>query len=85
MKLYVHFAFESKMFTAFTGLVAAEKANAPGIFDAIKKALQNMLPSDQQLSSFMKKIICYCSDTAAVNTGYVNGVISISEMKYHLT
>ena len=36
-----------------------------------------MLPSDQQLSSFMKKIICYSSDGAAVNTGYVNGVISI--------
>ena len=81
--VYVHYAFDVKMFTAFAGLVAVEKANAPGIFDVINKALHNMLPSNQQLSSFMKKIICYCSDGAAVNTGYVNGVISILEMKFH--
>ncbi|XP_070579845.1 zinc finger protein 862-like [Ptychodera flava] len=72
--VYVHFATGGVTHCNFLGMVACESGNAQGIYTAIQKAL--IFPNITQ-DEIMKKVVGFIGDGASVNTGHVNGVISI--------
>jgi hypothetical protein len=60
--------------TFFVGLIHVPKANARGIFNALKRALTFQ---EESADDVLKKCVGFTCDGAAVNTGADNGVIGI--------
>lgn len=71
---YVHFAVRGRTQCLFLGLIPCEVADAKGIFDALLRSLKFDRLSQEEI---LKKVVGFIGDGASVNTGHVNGVISL--------
>ena len=73
--IYVRSCVQGNVEVSFIGMQQVARANAPGIFDALMKALTfEDTPSD---ISFKSKLIALGSDGASVNTGQKGGLIAL--------
>ena len=71
---YVHFAKQGRTSCYFLGLIECESADAKGIYEALMKSLIFSKLSKEEVLS---KVVAFVGDGASVNTGHLNGVISL--------
>ena len=74
--VYIRTANQGKVEMFFVGLVPVERANAPGIYGAIKQSIQTCC-TNTPLPNILKKTVAFASDGASVNVGHKSGVISL--------
>lgn len=74
--IYVQSCHQGNVTVSFLEMKSVPKANAPGIFKAIRSALKfsDISENDPKLE---KKLVGFGFDGANVNTGHLNGVISL--------
>ena len=76
--IYVRCCKEGKVDIFFIEMAAVQRANAQGIFDALRRALTSVDSGvfNNNPLKLEDKVVCFTGDGASVNSGYQNGVIA---------